>query len=366
GDYALRLDRVGSLIGKIEPKPKGQEFAQSHKDLAAGLQRALEVIVLHALAHYRKATGQHDLCMAGGMAENSGVNGAVLSRGLFDNVFVDPSAYDAGCAVGAALLASYEGGHSAKMGQTRHIYWGAEIGDESEIERELQAWRGFLNFKKAHDVERSAAEIIARGSVIGWAQGRSEFGSRALGNRNVFADPRSAESGRRLNEMLKRDDDYRPLAAAALEEDAREFFDLPLGTDSFPFAIFVVKAREEARRALPAAIHVDGAARLQTVCRETNPRLWALIRAVKEITGIPVLASASFNSSAEPTIHSINDAIVSFLTTGIDCMVVGDFMVERRSPAWDDQMSLLVSLPPYVKLFCIKGFAERRRGAASY
>jgi carbamoyltransferase len=366
GDYALRLERVGSLIGKIEPRRKDQEFAQTHKDLAAGLQRAMEGIALHALAHYRKTTGQHNLCMAGGMVENSGVNGAVLYSGLFDNVFVDPSAYDAGCAVGAALLASYEGGASAKTGQTRHVYWGAGIGDESEIARELQTWRGFLDFKKAHDVERSAAEIIAQGAIVGWAQGRSEFGSRALGNRNVFVDPRSAESRRRFNEMLKRGEDYRPLAAAVLEEDAREFFDLPSGMDSFPFAAFVVKARDGASLALPAAIHVDGTARLQTVCRETNPRLWALIRAFKEITGIPVLASASFNSGAEPTIDSVNDAIVSFLTTGIDRMVVGDFMVERRSPAWDDQASLLVSLPPYMKLFCIKGFAERRRAAARY
>jgi carbamoyltransferase len=363
GDYALHLDRVGALIGKVGPKRKDQEFAQTHKDIAAAMQRAMEEIALHVLRHYRQSTGQRNLCMAGGMVENTSTNGAILYSGLFDDVFVHPAAYDSGCAVGAGLLASYEGGASANTGQVSHVYWGNGIGSEPQIARELQAWRGFLDFEKAPDVAMRAAEMIAEGGVVGWVQGRSEFGSHALGNRNVFVDPRSEESRHRLNKALRRSENYRPLAPAVLEENAREFFDLPAGRDSFPFAAFTVKVRDNKRNLLPATTHVDGTARVQTVSRETNPAFWALIRAFKEITGIPALASASFNSSAEPVVDSVNDAIVSFLTTGLDFMVVGDFIVKKRVPTWDDQVSLLVSLPPYVKLWRIKGFVERKRGA---
>ena len=361
GDYTLHLDRAGLLIGKIEPRRRNQEPAQSHKDLAASLQSAMEEIALHVLTHYREITGLRNLCMAGGMVENSGTNGAVLYSGLFDNVFVHPAAYDSGCAVGAALLASYEAGASARTGQVRHVYWGSPIGGEPRIRAELEAWRGFLDFEKADDVASRAAEMIARGATVGWVQGCSEFGSHALGNRSVLADPRSLEGRHGLNSALKRSEGYRPLSPTVLEEDASEFFDLPPGMESFPFAAFVVRVREDRRQMLPATTHVDGGARLQTVSRETNPRFWALINAFKQITGIPVLASASFNSSAEPAVDSINDAIVSFLTTGIEFMAVGDFIVKKRAPAWNDWMPLLVSLPPYVRLFRTKGLVERKR-----
>lgn len=361
GDYALHLDRVGLLIGKVEPKRRDQKFNDTHKNIAAAMQHAMEEIALHVMRHYRQVTGQRNLCMAGGMVENTSTNGAILYSGLFDDIFVHPAAYDSGCAVGAALMASYEAGASAKTSRVSQAYWGSGIGSESQIADELKAWRGFLDFEKVPDIAMKAAGLIAHGATVGWLQGRSEFGSHALGNRNVFVDPRSEESNHQLNKALRRSEGYRPLALAVPEEDAREFCDLPAGMDSFPFAAFTVKVRDNKRNLLPAATHVDGTARLQTVSRETNPKFWALLQSFKEITGIPALASASFNSNIEPAADSVNDAIVSLLTTGLDFMVAGDFIVKKDVPSWEDQISLLISLPPYVKLWRIKGFVERNR-----
>lgn len=361
GDYALHLDRVGVLIGKVEPKRGDQEFTERHRDIAAAMQRSMEEIALHVLRHYCQATGQRNLCMAGGMVENTSTNGAILYSGLFADIFVHPAAYDSGCAVGAALMASYEGGTCAKTGRVSDVYWGNEIGSESQIANELNTWRGFLDFEKVPDVATQAARLIAQGATIGWMQGRSEFGSHALGNRNVFVDPRSEESKHLLNRALRRNEGYRPLALAVLEESACEFFDLPTKRESFPFAAFAMKVRDDKRSLLPAASHVDGTARLQTVSRKTNPRFWSLLRAFNEITGIPALASASFNSNIEPAADSVNDAIVSFLTTELDFMVAGDFIVKKNVPSWEDQASLLISLPPYVKLLRLKGFVERNR-----
>jgi carbamoyltransferase len=359
GGYDLHIERIShSLLGRVEIRKKGQSFTQQHKDLAASLQEALEEIVMHVLRHHRVATGLRNLCLAGGVAHNCTMNGKVMYSGMFDQVFVQPAAHDAGCALGAALLASHDAGYPTPFKRIGHVYWGTDIGGEPEVLAQLEKWTGFLKFRKPQNVSREAARLIADGAVLGWVQGCSEFGPRALGNRSIVADPRPADNKDRINQMVKKREGYRPFAPSVLEEDAPDFFDLPDGMKAFPFMIFVVNVREDKRGLLGAVTHVDGTARLQTVARDTNPRYWELIKAFKDITGVPVLLNTSFNNNVEPIVDSAEDSIVSFLTTGLDYLVVGDYLVEKRTPSWEDRLSLGVSLPPYVKLHRARSFVS--------
>jgi carbamoyltransferase len=365
GGYELYLDRiVSSLLGRIEVRKKGQPFTQQHKDLAAALQQALEEIVLHVLRHYRQATGQRNLCMAGGVAHNCTMNGKILYSGLFDDIFVQPAAHDAGCALGAALLACQETG-PLPNDQLQHVFWGTDIGDDSSISHHLLSWNPFISFEKSPDIARHAAQLMAQGAVVGWMQGRSEFGPRALGNRSILADPRPLENKDRINHMVKKREGYRPFAPSVLQEDARLYFDLPDGIDSFPFMIFVVNVRQDMRRQLGAITHVDGTARVHTVSKQANPRYWELIKAFKDLTGVGVLLNTSFNNNVEPIVDSVEDGIVSFLTTGLDYLVVGEYVVSKRAPSWEDQLSMKVSLPPYVNLTQTRAFVDPERMAAT-
>ena len=242
-----------------------------------------------------------------------------------------------------------------------HVYWGTDIGKESDIAEELNGWNGFLSFEKPNNVANATAALLLQGAVVGWVQGRSEFGPRALGNRSIVADPRPAENKDRINQMVKKRESYRPFAPSALEEDAPEFFELPNGMGSFPFMSVVVKVREDKRGLLGAVTHVDGTARLQTVSRKTNPRFWDLIRAFKELTGVPLLLNTSFNNNVEPIVDSVRDAIVTFLTTDLDYLVVGDFLVKKRRPTAREKQTLIVSCPPYVRLQRSKTVLDTQR-----
>ena len=351
GQYDVHIERVvPALLRAVEPRKKGQPFTDEHKDLAAALQEALETIVLHMLHHQRAATGERRLCLAGGVAHNCSMNGRILASGLFDEVFVQPAAHDAGCALGAALLAADETSRPRRGPALRHVYWGSDVGSDVGIAEALGAWTGFLEVERCADVARRAAELLASGAVIGWVQGRSEFGPRALGNRSILADPRPAANKERINAMVKKREGYRPFAPSVLEEDVRDFFVLPPGTDALPFMIFVVPVREDKRALLGATTHVDGTARVHTVARETNPRYWELIKAFKDLTGIPVVLNTSFNNNAEPIVDSVEDAVVTFLTTKLDCLIVGDYLVTKQAVSLPQRLALEMSLPPYVRL----------------
>jgi carbamoyltransferase len=362
GDYALHLDRVVPvMLGAVEVRKTGQPVTRRHMDLAAALQEALETIVLHVLRHYRAETRLRKLCLAGGVALNCTMNGRIARSGLFDDVFVQPAAHDAGCALGGALLAAHDEGYPAKCGRLQHVYWGTDIGGQAEVEAELKAWQGFLRFERSDEVTREAAALLAGGEVLGWVQGRSEFGPRALGNRSILADPRPAENRERINQMVKKREAFRPFAPSVLEEDAAEFFDLPEGFGALPFMLFVVDVRPDKRALLPATTHIDGTARVQTVSRATNRRYWDLIAEFKELTGIPVLLNTSFNNNVEPIVDSTADAVVSFLTTELDRLVIGDFVVRKRTPAEKDWLALRVSLPPHIEVRRTKGFVSADR-----
>lgn len=351
GGYDLHLDRIQSaLMGKIKIRKKGEPFTQEHKDLAAGLQEALEEIALHVVTHRRHATGQRNLCLAGGVAHNCTMNGKILYSGLFDDVFVQPASHDAGCALGAALSMCQSQGKHAPRRQMEHVYWGTDIGAKDEIAAELEKWDSLISFEHSPNVALDAAKLMADGYVLGWVQGKSEFGPRALGNRSILADPRPEENKGRINQMVKKREAYRPFAPSVLEEDAADYFELPSGNTSYPFMIFVVNVRKEKRELLGAITHVDGTARIQTVSRSGNPRYWELIRAFKDLTGVPVLLNTSFNNNVEPIVDSVEDSIVSFLTTGLDYLVVGDFIAAKRASSWKDRLPLDLSLPEYVRV----------------
>jgi carbamoyltransferase len=349
GKYQVRIRDIAEvLLSAAEPRKPSQPFANIHQDIAAALQEALETIVLHILRHHSLVTGERNLCLAGGVAHNCSMNGRILSSGLFDEVFVQPAAHDAGCALGAALIA---GGSTSRIDRRlRSVYWGPDLGAKEEIKEELDRWSDFLQFEKCDDIAERTAALLADGAVIGWAQGRSEFGPRALGNRSILADPRPAENKTRINAMVKKREGYRPFAPSVLQEDAGDFFVIPRGTTELPFMIFVVKVQEDKRTVLGATTHVDGTARIHTVAPDTNPRYWQLISAFKELTGIPVVLNTSFNNNAEPIVDSVNDAIVAYLTTKLDYLVIDDYLVTKLSPGLLQRQALNVSLPAHIWL----------------
>lgn len=362
GGYRVHLDRIGpALLRNIEVRRKGMPFTQQHRDVSASLQEALERIVFHILRHYRESTGMKRLCLAGGVAHNCTLNGKLLYSGLFEDIFVQPAAHDAGCALGAALMVSNEAGQPAPRERLQAVYWGPDVGSDDSIEQELKGWAGHLEIERTADVATRAAEWMADGAVIGWVQGRSEFGPRALGNRSILADPRPAANKDRINAMVKKRESYRPFAPSVLEEDAGAFFELPDARAEYPFMNFVVRVRESKRALLGAITHIDGTARLQTVSRTNNAAYWELINAFKSRTGVPILLNTSFNNNAEPIVDSVADAITAFLSTELDGLVVGSFLVKKRATTLESWTALAVSLPPHVSLYRVRAHAGRER-----
>ncbi len=355
GDYVIHQDKINSLFDLGVPRRKGEPFTQIHKDIAASLQETLENIVFHVLQYYRQETKHKNLCMAGGVAHNCTLNGKILRSGMFENVFVQPAAHDAGCALGAALYAYYNANPMAKKpSKLEHVYWGTDIGGSSSVLKKLIQWQDFIAFEKMMNVSEQTAKLLANGYVIGWIQGRSEFGPRALGNRSIIADPRPDENKGRINKMIKKREGYRPFAPSVLEEDANEFFEVPPNQKQLPFMIFVLNVRKEKRNLLGAVTHVDGTARVQTVSRKTNEKYWDLIHWFKKLTGVPVLLNTSFNNNVEPIVDSIEDAVVCFLTTGLDYLVVGEYLIKKKEVSWQNHLSLKLSLPPHISLHQVK------------
>lgn len=347
GDYEIEpmtkhlylLQREGLVEGM---RRKGEPFTQMHKDFAAALQEALEDIALHIVRHFQRQTGMDKLCLAGGVVHNCSMNGKILYTGLFRKIFAQPAAHDAGTALGAAWMVLKEEGREPGREPMQHVYFGTDVGSPDEIGRTLESWKDFLEFEKVEDVEARTARLLADGAVVGWVQGRSEFGPRALGNRSILADPRPASNKDLINRMVKKREGYRPFAPSVCEESVSDFFEtLPEQTD-YPFMIFVLNVRPEKRAELGAITHVDGTARVHTVSRNVNPRYWRLLRDFGDLTGVPMLLNTSFNNNAEPIVDSTEDAIVCYLTTGLHWLVIGDYMARKRDLSPTD--------PAYLKL----------------
>ncbi|HEV7398108.1 MAG TPA: carbamoyltransferase C-terminal domain-containing protein [Pyrinomonadaceae bacterium] len=364
GNYVLHWHHIEDLYELAPARKKGEPILQEHIDIAAGLQASLESIVMHIVEYYRSLTGLKSMCFAGGVAHNSTLNGKILYSGMFDEVFVQPASHDGGAALGAALyphiLPNGDGptnGSTVSFKRVDEVYWGTDIGDNDEILATLNEWHELVDFECLENLAVRTAELLAGGKVVGWVQGRSEFGPRALGNRSILADPRPPENKQLINQMIKKREAYRPFAPAVLEENADEYFEIPIKDMRFPFMSFTLKVKPDKRALLGATTHVDGTARTQTVSRN-NPRFWDLIEAFGKITGVDVLLNTSFNNNVEPIVDSADDALACFLTTDLHHLVVGDFLVSKKSPGAQLVLNLSASLPPYSRLLKVKSLGD--------
>lgn len=338
------------------PREKGEEFTRIHKDIAASIQETLEIMVFHLLKHYKKTTNLNKLCLAGGVAQNCTLNGKILYSGMFEDVFVQPASYDAGTAIGAAMLGYYnETKKEINPGsRLEHVYWGTDIGPDEKILEVLKCWQTFIDYKKVDHIAGKAAELLANGSVIGWVQGKLEFGPRALGNRSILGDPRPPENKDIINAMVKKREAFRPFAPSILEEYVEDYYIVPGKYKKFPFMTFVLNVRKEKQKILGAVTHVDGTARIQTVSKETNPKYWELIDEFRKITDIPVLLNTSFNNHVEPIVNSGEDAIVCFLTTKLHYLVIGDYLIKKREVNHSAYREMVPSIPLHIQLNYIK------------
>jgi predicted NodU family carbamoyl transferase len=367
GDYELHPENWVLLMNGFLPRRKGQEFTQQHIDFAAGLQRALERIALHVLGYWADRTGLENLCFVGGVAQNSSLNGLILRSGKFREVFIHPASHDAGAAEGAGLAAGLLlGAPRREHPRMRSASVGPGPGSGASIESELAAWGELIDYERPADILDAAAKLLADDAVLGWVHGPSEFGPRALGNRSILADARPALNKERINAMVKKREAYRPFAPVVTAEAAQTYFEIPQTKANFDFMSFVVNVNEEHRERLGAVTHVDGTARLQIISPASNERFHALVQKFGELTGVPVLLNTSFNNNAEPIVQSVHDAVTCFLTTGLDFLVVEDFLVRRRPAAVLAIDGLVLELRPLTQVAKRVGATADGRREARY
>ncbi len=350
GEFVVHLERVAMLHALLAPRQDDEPFTQLHKDIAAALQEALEVVVFHWLTHLRESTGERRLCLSGGVAHNSTMNGKILRSGLFDEVFVHPAAHDAGGALGAALHAHRALRPRVRPATLEHLFVGTDIGSDAAAHAALERWKPLVKVERAADPCEAAAQLLAQGQVLGWVQGRSEFGPRALGNRSIVADPRPASNMSRINAMIKKREGYRPFAPSVLEEHADTYFEMPASSPALPYMTCVVPVREDKRSLLGAVTHVDGSARVQTVNAAQNPRYYRMIERFGALSGVPVVLNTSFNNNAEPIVDTIDDAVACYLTTALDALVLGDCVVTRADEGVAAYEQMTLRLPETVAL----------------
>lgn len=313
-------DEIISALGP--PRRPDEPINQRHQNVAASAQKVLEDVVLHLLEGLHAQTGEENLCMAGGVAFNSVMNGRIINESPFKRVFIQPAAGDAGCSLGAAFMTHNTILKNRRVFEMDHAYWGPSFsnGDCAAALRESG-----LRFETAPDEELlpRVARLIAGGAIIGWFQGRMEFGPRALGNRSFLADPRRADMRELLNKKVKLREWFRPLAPSMLEESSAQIFGARR-RDPFMVTVFTVAEGQRAR--IPAVVHVDNTARPQTVSRATNPRYWNLIKEFERLTGVPALLNTSFNIQ-EPIVCSPRDAIRTFKCASFDALVLENNLV---------------------------------------
>jgi carbamoyltransferase len=298
---------------------------QLYLDIAAGVQQRLEDTLFHLITCLQQKTGSRNLCLAGGVALNSVANGKIVQQGLFDRIFIQPAANDAGCALGAALYAHHSLTGAKNHELLKHVYLGPEY-STGEIESFLRS--NMVAYEILADPVETAAELLTQGKITGWFQGRMEFGPRALGNRSILADPRDANMKDRINAAVKFREPFRPFAPSVPAEDSDIYFE-PVGGS--PFMIRVTKVRPGAEELVPAVTHVDGTARLHTVDKEVNELYWRLLKRFGGKTGVPVLLNTSFNVRGEPIVCDYKEAIACFNNSGMDALILDKFLLRKNN-----------------------------------
>lgn len=315
-----------AMIEKLGPqRKKSEELSQYHKDMASSVQRITEELIFHILNHLQKKTGLKEVCIAGGVAQNSVANGKITRNTGFTKVYIPSAGHDAGISMGCAL---YVYNHVLKQPRAEAI-WSAYTGSRftnEEIEKYLQSRN--ITYKRLTDEElyETVSDQLINAGVVGWFNGRAEFGPRALGGRSILADPRRNDAKELLNSKIKRRESFRPFAPSILKEYVSEYFEV---TDEVPFMEKVFPIRKEKHEVLPAVTHADGTGRLQSVDKKVTPRYYNLIEAFRRKTGVPVLLNTSFNEN-EPIVNSPEDALECYLRTNMDMLVLENCVITSR------------------------------------
>ena len=352
-NYATGLtmtnEKFNNLFGQKPRDPKNEKITQFHMDIAASIQKVTEDIMVNLAKSIRKEYGIKNLCLAGGVALNCVANGKILQEKIFDNIWIQPAAGDAGGSLGAALaLWHIEQGNKRTVKSNDNMkgsYLGTEF-HQNEIEKELRAAGAIFETLKYEELIDKTAQFLSNEKAIGWFQGRMEFGPRALGGRSILGDPRSDKMQKNLNLKVKYRESFRPFAPSVLREDLSEWFDL--NVDS-PYMLLVANINSDKkiemtkeqrnlfgidklnikRSEIPAVIHVDYSARIQTVTKNTNNRYYDLISKFKEKTGCPVIVNTSFNVRGEPIVNTPTDAFNCFMGTELDYLIIGDCILDK-------------------------------------
>ncbi|MBX9768918.1 MAG: carbamoyltransferase [Bdellovibrionales bacterium] len=361
-DLKMTTTHFDELFGFPARKPESQ-LQQIHMDLAASMQAALDEIVLKLARNLRETYKIPNLCLAGGVALNCVTNGRLLKEKIFDRIWIQPAAGDAGGALGAALVANYllvekqPSSHPAQARQTDQMK-GSFLGPafpQREVEETLKSYGANYDVLSQNQIFTRTAQALAQGKAIGWFQGRMEFGPRSLGARSILADPRSRDMQRVLNLKIKQRESFRPFAPAVLKEEVHKWFDM--NTDS-PYMLFVAEVQKHLtlpisedqknlfgiqklnvpKSSIPSVTHVDLSARVQTVSRDINPKFHSLLAEFQRLTGCPVLVNTSFNVRGEPIVCTPKDALSCFLATDLDALVIENCFLEKTKQTIDPQL----------------------------
>jgi carbamoyltransferase len=342
GSFQLNLDyfaftrgermlnaRFEQLFGGPPREPTAR-LTSREWNIAASIQRVTEDAILAMCRTLHADTGLDALCLAGGVALNCVANGRIIRETPFKRIFVPPAAGDAGGALGAALVVEHTVMGHPRQGPMTHALLGPAYPDADV--RAVLANQSLRSHELAEDeLLRVTAGLLAAGKVVGWYQGRTEFGPRALGNRSILADPRSPTMRDQVNRKIKFREGFRPFAPAVLEECLGEYFELDQPS---PFMLLVAQVRPD-RRIIPAVTHVDGSARIQTVTEDTNPRFYRLIQAFGRLTGVPIVLNTSFNVRDQPIVCTPAEAFECFMRTDMDAVVLGNHIVCKPGVQWD-------------------------------
>lgn len=350
--------RWKELFGFPPRAPEAEDIAQEYMDMALAIQNVTEKVVLGLAATACALTGSKNLCMAGGVALNCVANGKLLASGTVDSLWIQPAAGDAGGALGAALAVHHVDGTARQAAQshTRHTYWGPAFGQD-DVGRLCRKYHApYTHCATEAELYATVSDLLADGQVVGWFQGRMEFGPRALGNRSILGDPRQPEMQKKLNLSIKYREGFRPFAPSILAEESSKYFSLPVES---PYMLLVMPVAEQhrlplpadyaslslwdrlycQRSTLPAITHVDYSARVQTVDKQTNPRYWGLLEAFQQRHGCPVLVNTSFNVRGEPIVCTPEDAYICFMRTEMDALVLGDTLLYKaQQPPLPEQL----------------------------
>jgi len=319
---SLFTDDWSDLLGK--PRAKGDELEQWHIDLATSVQRLTENVIFHMLNHLHAKTGLDNICITGGVAQNSVANGRILENTPFKNIYVPSAGHDAGTSIGSALYLYNQILGNERLPETTTAYFGKKA-TQSEIISVLDAKGVEYSILKDVELFDKVSDKLVEGGVIGWFQGRAEFGPRALGHRSIIVDPRRDDAKDLLNEKIKRRESFRPFAPSILKEAVNDYF---VQHDTVPFMEKVFDIKKEKHAEIPAVTHVDGTGRLQSVDAEISPRYHKLISKFAEKTGVPILLNTSFNEN-EPIVNKPEEALDCFLRTKMDMLVMENVVVER-------------------------------------